>query len=116
MTEENQNQTPEDMPEGMPSMEEIITMIFAGMDTKQVLGLMFGVLAEKAWENMGLKIPHGQKEEVVDLESAQIAIDTIIFINDKLKDTVSEEETKFAKNLISNLQINFVNKQNTEKK
>jgi len=100
-----------EIPEGIPSAEDMLKMIFASMDTKQVCGLMFGVLAEKAWENMGLKLPFGEKEEKIDLESAKIAIDTVIFINEKMKCFVSEEETKFAENLISNLQINFVQKQ-----
>lgn len=113
MSEETINNPEEEfeVPEGMPSAESILQMIFAGMDTKQVCGLMFGVLAEKAWENMGLKVPFGEKEEKIDLESAKIAIDTVIFINEKMKSFVSDEEAKFADNLISNLQINFVQKQ-----
>ncbi|MBO4547952.1 MAG: DUF1844 domain-containing protein, partial [Abditibacteriota bacterium] len=96
--------------EKMPSPEELLAMLFAGMETKQVLGVMFGVLSEKAWENLGLKLPFGKKEEHMDLDSAKIAIDTLEFISGKLKDTVSPEEQKMADNLIAQLQINFVNK------
>ncbi|MBR4749525.1 MAG: DUF1844 domain-containing protein [Abditibacteriota bacterium] len=96
--------------EKMPSPEELLAMIFAGMETRQVLGVMFGILGEKAWENLGLKLPFGKKEEHMDLESARIAIDTMEFISGKLKDTVSPDEQKMVDNLIAQLQINYVNK------
>ena len=94
----------------MPTPEQLLGMIFAGMETRQVLGVMFGILGEKAWENLGLKLPYGSKEEKLDLDSAKTAIDTLEFISDKLKDTVSAEEQKFADNLIAQLKINYVNK------
>ncbi|MBP5275106.1 MAG: DUF1844 domain-containing protein [Abditibacteriota bacterium] len=94
----------------MPSPEELLGMIFAGMETRQVLGVMFGILGEKAWENLGLKLPYGKKEECTDLDSAKIAIDTLEFITGKIGDKFSAEEKKFADNLVAQLQINYVTK------
>ena len=77
-------------------------------DVYTTLGFAVGMLAEQAWRFMGIRLAPGQKEQVKDLEQAKIAIDTLVFICDKLHPHVSEEERTAMRDLISNLQINFV--------
>ena len=77
-------------------------------DVYATLGFAVGMLAEQAWRFMGIRLVPGQKEPVKDLGQAKIAIDTLVFISDKLHPHVSEEERATMRELISNLQINFV--------
>ena len=77
-------------------------------DVYATLGFVVGMLAEQAWRFMGIRLAPGQKEPVKDLGQARIAIDTLVFICDKLHPHASEEERSAMRDLISNLQINFV--------
>ena len=77
-----------------------------------ILQFVLGLLAEQAWELMGIRLAPGQKEQVKDLVQAKVAIDTIVFIADKLHPQVGEEERKALRGLISDLQINFVQQSN----
>ena len=83
----------------------------AGMPAPNVLDtLQFvtGLLVEQAWQFMGLHLPPGSKEPVTDLAQAKIAIDTVIFIADKLHASLSDEERRSIRGIVSDLQINFV--------
>jgi len=66
------------------------------------------VLSELAWQQMGLRLAPGQKEATVDMAQAKLAIDTIVFITDKLHPTMNEQERKEIRALVSDLQLNFV--------
>ena len=77
-------------------------------DVYATLGFMVGMLAEQAWRFLGIRLTPGQKEMVKDLGQAKLAIDTLVFISDKLHTHVSEDERTAMRELISNLQINFV--------
>ena len=73
-----------------------------------LLGFMSSMLAETAWQLMGIRLSPGQKELFKDLPQAKVAIDTIVFISDKLDPHISEEERSFLRGLISDLQMNWV--------
>jgi hypothetical protein len=73
-----------------------------------VLQFMVGMLSEQAWQKMGVRLAPGQKELEKDMVQAKIAIDTIVFIADKLHPHIGEEERKALRGLVSDLQINFV--------
>lgn len=77
-------------------------------DVFQTLQFVTGLLAEQAWQFMGLHLPPGRKEPVTDLVQAKIAIDTIIFVADKLHPHLSEDERKAIRGIVSDLQLNFV--------
>ena len=77
-------------------------------DVYSTLGFMVGMLAEQAWRFMGIRLAPGQKEMAKDLVQAKIAIDTLVFISDKLDPHISDDERGAMRDLISNLQINFV--------
>ena len=57
---------------------------------------------------MGLQLAPGQKQPIKDMQQAKIAIDTVAFIADKLHPHIGEDDRKVLRNIISDLQINFV--------
>jgi hypothetical protein len=73
-----------------------------------LLGFVSTMLAESAWQFMGIRLAPGQKELIKDLGQAKVAIDTIVFISDKLHPHITDEERAFMRGLISDLQMNYV--------
>ena len=73
-----------------------------------LLGFMSSVLAETAWQLMGIRLSPGQKELVKDLPQAKVAIDTIVFISDKLEAHITEEERSFLRGMINDLRMNWL--------
>ncbi|MHB9038199.1 MAG: DUF1844 domain-containing protein [Armatimonadota bacterium] len=82
---------------GMPPPDVFATMEF-----------MIGLLAEQAWMMMGIRLAPGQKEAIKDLVQAKVAIDTIVFMVDKLHPHIEEQDRIALRGLISDLQLNFV--------
>lgn len=54
-----------------PEMTDI-----GSLDTYSLLGLFLGVLAEKAWQTMGLRTRLGTDKIQADFDHARVAIDT----------------------------------------
>lgn len=77
-------------------------------DVYALLGFVSSMLAEMAWQFMGIRLAPGQKDLVKDLPQAKVAIDTMVFISEKLDPHISDEERKFLRGLISDLQMNWV--------
>ena len=73
-----------------------------------LLQFMVGMLAEQAWQRMGIRLVPGMREVEKDLGQAKIAIDTIVYIVDAIHPHVGDEERKALRGLVSDLQINFV--------
>ena len=73
-----------------------------------LLQFMVGMLAEQAWQRMGIRLVPGMREVEKDIGQAKIAIDTIVYIVDAIHPHVGEEERKALRGLVSDLQINFV--------
>lgn len=74
----------------------------------ETLQFMTGLLAEQAWQFMGLHLPPGRKEPVTDLVQAKVAIDAVIYLADKVHPHLGEEDRKAIRSIISDLQLNFV--------
>lgn len=77
-------------------------------DVYQTLQFVAGLMAEQAWQLMGIHLSPGRKEPVRDMAQAKIAIDTVIFISDKLHPHLDEEGRRAIRGIISDLQLNFV--------
>lgn len=77
-------------------------------DVYSMLQFMLGMLAEQAWQFMGIRLTPGQKELSKDMTQAKIAIDTVAFIADKLHSQLGEEDRKAMRALVSDLQMNYV--------
>jgi hypothetical protein len=74
----------------------------------ETLQFVTGLLAEQAWQFMGLHLPPGYKEPVTDMAQAKIAIDVVISIADKLHPHLDEDSRRALRGIVSDLQINFV--------
>jgi hypothetical protein len=73
-------------------------------------GLMFiQTLSTVAWQKMGL-VPNPEGQEEMELNEAKLAIDMCSSIFDVIKDSLDEGPKNDLANLISNLKINFVEK------
>jgi len=68
------------------------------------------MLSGKAWEYLGLIMNPETKEINKDLKKAKIAIDTVAFLDDQIKDDLNPEDFKRIENLLANLRMNYVEK------
>lgn len=102
-TQEQPVSEPSEEAAGAPQEEDI-----PQPDIYSMLHFMLGMLAEQAWQFMGIRLAPGQKEPAKDMAQAKVAIDTIAFIGDKLHPHLNEEDRKVVRGLISDLQMNFV--------
>jgi len=68
------------------------------------------MLSGKAWEYLGLIMNPETKEMNKDLKKAKIAIDSIAFLYDQIKDDLNPEDFKRIENLLANLRMNYVEK------
>lgn len=68
------------------------------------------MLSGKAWEYLGLIMNSETKEINKDLKKAKIAIDTVAFLYDQIKDDLNPEDFKRIENLLANLRMNYVEK------
>ncbi|MBA7499801.1 hypothetical protein ES704_02548 [subsurface metagenome] len=68
------------------------------------------MLSGKAWEYLGLIMNPETKEINKDLKKAKIAIDTVVFLYDQIKDDLNPEDFKRIDNLLANLRMNYVEK------
>ena len=82
-------------------------MDLTAFELEQLLGLFVGILAEKAWQYMGLRVAPGKEDTEKDLVKAATAIDIISFIMDKLAPIVTEKELSELRSMLADLQINY---------
>jgi len=68
------------------------------------------LLSGKAWEYLGLIMNPETKEMNKDLKKAKMAIDTVVFLYDQIKDDLNQEDFKRIENLLANLRMNYVEK------
>lgn len=68
------------------------------------------MLSGKAWEYLGLIMNPETKKINQDLKKAKIAIDTVAFLFDQVKDTLTKEDFNRIENLVANLRMNYVEK------
>ena len=68
------------------------------------------MLNGKAWEYLGLVMNSETKEINKDLKKAKIAIDTVAFLYNQIKDDLNPEDFKRIENLLANLRMNYVEK------
>jgi len=68
------------------------------------------MLSGKAWEYLGLIMNPETKEINKDLKKAKIAIDTVAFLYNQIKDDLNQEDFKRIENLLANLRMNYVEK------
>ncbi len=98
-TKETEDTSPEEETEGEP----------AG-DVYSLIQWTVLMLAEGAWYWMGLRINPATKKAQEDMLQAKIAIDSVVFLVDKIAPHLEEEQKKEYRRMVSDLQVNYVQK------
>jgi len=83
-------------------------MDIVSLDIYSLLGLFVGVVAEKAWQTMGLRTKPGTDKIETDFGQAQIAIDTVGFLAEKLQPRLQDDEKLRLEGLLADLKLNYV--------
>ena len=65
------------------------------------------MFASAAWQQLGKIQSHVDGKIHKDLKSAQVTIDMLIMVRDKMKGNLSKKEEEMLTSTISNLQINY---------
>lgn len=68
------------------------------------------MLSGKVWEYLGLMMNPDTKEIKKDLLKAKIAIDSISFLYEQVKNELMKEDVKRIEDLLANLKMNYVEK------
>jgi len=80
----------------------------ASLDVYSLLGIFLGILAEKAWQTLGLRTKTGTDKVETDFDQARVAIDTVGFFAEKLQLRLPEEEKRRLEGLVADLKLNYV--------
>ena len=80
------------------------------LDINFLIGLFINILSTQAGQHMGLRTKTGTDKIEIDLEKAKLAIDCITFLTDKLEPYISKDEADKLRNMLLDLQTNFVRK------
>ena len=80
----------------------------ASLDVYSLLGLFVGILAEKAWQTLGLRTKTGTDKVETDFVQARVAIDAVGFFAEKLQPHMQEEEKRRLEGLVADLKLNYV--------
>ena len=85
------------------------------LDTYTLLGLFINLLGIQAWRDMGLHMDPKTSEIKTDFDRASVAIDSMGFLISKIEPKLNPSEQSRLKNLLSDLQINFVQQTSQQK-
>jgi hypothetical protein len=77
------------------------------LDIYQLIELFILLLSEQAWRYIGLKVDPRTNKINKDLVKAQVAIDSIILLVDKIESSLDDAEIERLRRLITDLQLNY---------
>ena len=77
-------------------------------DVYSIAKWVIGMMAAAAWQYMGVQVNPATGKIEKDLVQARIAIDTVVFLGDKIAPYVDETGRREVRALINDLQVNFV--------
>ncbi len=84
------------------------TLDLTGVELEDLLGLFIGILSEKAWQYMGIRLSPGKSEVEKDMAKAQSAIDCVAFLTEKIAPSLSSDEVRRLRSMVTDLQLNYV--------
>jgi hypothetical protein len=73
-----------------------------------LLQFFIGILSEKAWQYMGLRLTPGKQDTTKNLALAKSSIDSLICLSDQIVPRLSSEDASRLRSMISDLQLNYV--------
>jgi hypothetical protein len=80
----------------------------ASLNVYSLLSLFVGLLAEKAWQTMGLRTKPGTDKVETDFDQARVAIDTVGFFVEKLQSRLPDDQKRQLEGLVADLKLNYV--------
>jgi hypothetical protein len=78
------------------------------VELDDLLGLFIGILSEKAWQYMGIRLAPGKSEAEKDMAKAQSAIDCVAFLTEKIASSISPDDARRLRSMVTDLQLNYV--------
>jgi len=102
--DEAPTQPPVDQKE--PEMAQEVPL--RAIDVYDTLRFMVSLLIQQAWISLGIQKAPGAEEVQQDLPQAKVAIDTLEFVIVKLALDLEPQEKSELDSMLSNLQINYV--------
>lgn len=98
-----------------PKQFEEVMKAFGKLKVFDIIVKDLNEFIQKAWTNLGLVPSYGEKEAVMNLDDAKLAIDCAEFLAKKIEGQLKPEEAKELNRVIADLQINFVKKSSENK-
>lgn len=77
------------------------------LDIYQLFEVFVVLLSQQAWRHIGLHVNPNTNKLEKDLVKAHDAIDSIIYLVDKMEPHIAEAERTHLRNLITDLQLNY---------
>lgn len=108
--EEKEKQPEEKKERVKEEQEEETSETTRGLDLPTLFIWFISLLSGKAWEYLGLIMNPETKQLNKDLKKAKISIDTIAFLFEQIKDSLSREDLNRIEALLANLRMNYVEK------
>lgn len=84
------------------------TLDLTAVELDDLLGLFIGILSEKAWRYMGIRLSPGKSEVEKDMTKARSAIDCVAFLTEKIAPSLSSDEERRLRSMVTDLQLNYV--------
>jgi hypothetical protein len=88
--------------------ERPATLDLTAVELDDLLGLFIGIMSEKAWQYMGIRLAPGKTEADKDMAKAQSAIDCVAFLTEKIAPNLSPDDARRLRARITDLQLNYV--------
>ena len=104
MAEEDQEMTEEEQEKAQEEMAKLLTNV------KDMAVYNMSMISSQAWHHLGLVPVPGTEKAEVDLEQAKLAIDLYEANLNVIGDVLDKEISKQFKQILADLQLNFVNK------
>ena len=92
----------------MSDEDKPVTLDLTSFELEQLLGLFIGILSEKTWQYMGLRLTPGKSEVAKDMVKARKAIDCVSYLTDVLAPSVPAEALSRYRSSLADLQLNYV--------
>lgn len=102
--EEDREMTEEEQERAQEEMAKLLTNV------KDMAVYNMSMISSQAWHHLGLVPVPGTEKAEVDLEQAKLAIDLYEANLDVIGEVLDKEMTKQFKQILADLQLNFVNK------
>ena len=97
-------------PENESAEEPDLRQVLLPSDVYTLSQFTISLLGNAAWQHLGLVADPQTGELKKDLTQAQLSIDIISFLFDKIKDKLEKEQEREIRNLLTNLTMNYMEK------